>query len=536
MLKTLLKVHFASIGASLFRNRKKAGVKSGKGRTVLIGLLTLYVIACFFIMFGSMFYSLCAPLHELGLGWFYFAIAGLLAFALSFIGNIFATQTQLYDARDNELLLSLPIKPKFILGSRMLALLALDLLYILLVMLPAGVVYCMNYSAGAVGVIYFVIECLLLPLMVQAFSCVFAWLLSVISNRMRNKTTVTMVCSVAFLVVYFYAYSKIGDIINELVTNGTEIAVAVKRAVFPAYYFGVGIAEHNLTYLLLFTVCVLALFELIYWILSRSFLRIATTKKGAARIRYREKRLQVSSPRRALLKKDLRHFWGNAMYVLNAWLGQILLLIATGALLLKRDLVETALLTVGGGTELTAPILCVAVCGISTTNLIAAPSVSLEGKNLWIAQSIPVRGRDILLAKAEMQMVLCLPITAVCSFLLGLLLALTWQEILMLVLLPAVFNIMLALMGVTIGLQHPKFDYLNETVVIKQSAATVLCMFIGFAAVLVPALLYALLLSRWIESGIYLIICCAVFAAIAAVLYRYLCHAGEQRFLALQAD
>ena len=111
MLKTLLKVHFASIGASLFRSRKKAGAKSGKGRTVLMGLLTLYVIGCFFIMFGSMFFSLCEPLHELGLGWFYFAIAGLLAFALSFIGNIFATQTQLYDARDNELLLSLPIKP-----------------------------------------------------------------------------------------------------------------------------------------------------------------------------------------------------------------------------------------------------------------------------------------------------------------------------------------------------------------------------------------------------------------------------------------
>lgn len=121
-------------------------------------------------MFGSMFSSICMPLHELGLGWLYFAIAGLMAFMLTFIGNVFATQTQLFDAKDNELLLSMPIAPKFILGSRMLLLLALDLGYVLLVMGPAGVVYCMNYPVTALSVAYFIISTLLLRLMVQAFS------------------------------------------------------------------------------------------------------------------------------------------------------------------------------------------------------------------------------------------------------------------------------------------------------------------------------------------------------------------------------
>lgn len=145
MLKTLLKVQFAALKASLFRSRRKQS-KGGTGRTIGFAVLFLYVIICFFIMFGSMFSSICMPLHELGLGWLYFAIAGLMAFMLTFIGNVFATQTQLFDAKDNELLLSMPIAPKFILGSRMLLLLALDLGYVLLVMGPAGVVYCMELS------------------------------------------------------------------------------------------------------------------------------------------------------------------------------------------------------------------------------------------------------------------------------------------------------------------------------------------------------------------------------------------------------
>ena len=58
MLKTLLKVQFAALKASLFRSRRKQS-KGGTGRTIGFAVLFLYVIICFFIMFGSMFLSAC---------------------------------------------------------------------------------------------------------------------------------------------------------------------------------------------------------------------------------------------------------------------------------------------------------------------------------------------------------------------------------------------------------------------------------------------------------------------------------------------
>lgn len=46
MLKTLLKVQFAALKASLFRSRRKQS-KGGTGRTIGFALLFLYVIVCF---------------------------------------------------------------------------------------------------------------------------------------------------------------------------------------------------------------------------------------------------------------------------------------------------------------------------------------------------------------------------------------------------------------------------------------------------------------------------------------------------------
>ena len=47
MLKTLLKVQFAALKASLLRSRRKQ-TKGGTGRTIGFAVLFLYVIICFF--------------------------------------------------------------------------------------------------------------------------------------------------------------------------------------------------------------------------------------------------------------------------------------------------------------------------------------------------------------------------------------------------------------------------------------------------------------------------------------------------------
>ena len=82
-----------------------------------------------------MMQSLCAPLLSAGLGWLYFALAGILAVVLAVVGSVFLTQATLYEAKDNELLLSLPIPPSKILLARMLSLYVQNFLF-------GGLVFC----------------------------------------------------------------------------------------------------------------------------------------------------------------------------------------------------------------------------------------------------------------------------------------------------------------------------------------------------------------------------------------------------------
>ena len=51
-------------------------------------------------------------------------------------------------------------------------------------------------------------------------------------------------------------------------------------------------------------------------------------------------------------------------------------------------------------------LLCVVLCGLASMNFMTAPSVSLEGKSLWIMQSLPVEPWRIFRAKIRMQLLL----------------------------------------------------------------------------------------------------------------------------------
>lgn len=81
------------------------------------------------------------------------------------------------------------------------------------------------------------------------------------------------------------------------------------------------------------TAVVLVLFILLFWLLSRSFLRIATASGSTVRRVYREKTAVQRGAGTALLARELRHFGGNPSYMLNCGLGILLMPLGGTALL-----------------------------------------------------------------------------------------------------------------------------------------------------------------------------------------------------------
>ena len=85
--------------------------------------------------------KLCGPLAAAGLDWLYFALMGGIAMLLGAFGSIFNTYAGLYLAKDNDLLLSLPIPVRSIILSRLLSVYLMGLLYSGVVTIPAAIVY-----------------------------------------------------------------------------------------------------------------------------------------------------------------------------------------------------------------------------------------------------------------------------------------------------------------------------------------------------------------------------------------------------------
>ena len=91
LLKIRLRYFFSNMGKTGESNPKKRGAV-GKA---LIALLFVYLVAIILIAMGMMFFSLCEPFAAMGLDWLYFALAGLMAFLLCFIGSVFMAKNQL---------------------------------------------------------------------------------------------------------------------------------------------------------------------------------------------------------------------------------------------------------------------------------------------------------------------------------------------------------------------------------------------------------------------------------------------------------
>ena len=411
MFKALMRVQLASVIASLMRS-SKGNEKRSAASVALIALLFVFVIGVLAFAVGITFYVLAVPLNGAGLAWFYFAMAALTAFALCFIGSVFTAQQQLFSARDNELLLAMPVPPaqhtRLAHGDAAAHHYALELI----VLLPAYIVWGVQIGFSAAGVIAAAAGALLLPLLVMCFTCLFAWILAAISARMRNKTVVTLVLSLLFLAAYFYVYMNLNDLLTAIVENSAAIAGAMS-AVYPAYAFGQAIAEGDLIQLAGFAACCVVPFAIVYAILSRGFLAVTTRRPSAKKLVYRERALRVGSVRGALLRRELARFGANGMYILNAAMGSILTVAAAVALVIYRGTLIALLEPLPAGW--TAALMAVALCFLCATDVISAPSISLEGKTLWLLKSLPVEARAILMSKVELHLVIALPPTLIAS-------------------------------------------------------------------------------------------------------------------------
>ena len=219
MLKTLLRVRLAAF-AAYFTGASRSQKKRSGAQKIAMLLLMLYCFAAFGMLFYTSFSALAGVYAKLSLGWLYFAMYAVAAFALMVFGTVFTAKAQLFEAKDNELLLSLPVRPRDILASRMVSLLLWNLLFGVMVAVPALLAWTQAARLPALGFVSFILLLPALACFSLAVTSLLAWALSLLGSRVRNKSLATIIGSVVFLGLYFAVIFRMNSYITPLAQNG----------------------------------------------------------------------------------------------------------------------------------------------------------------------------------------------------------------------------------------------------------------------------------------------------------------------------
>ncbi len=530
MFKALLKKQLLSTLLTLFGGRSK---KLSQKSLVGFGFIILFMLAYLGFFNYISLTPLCIPLHTLNLDWIFFAYSIIYAIVFTLITGVFTVQSTVYDSNDNDMMLAMPIPPRYLLISRLLPIYLQCFLFSSVPLAVSFVYYAVNINISLTLVASWAAMLIVVPLFAFILCTLLGTVTAWICSKTAHKNAVSIFVSLLFFAAYSYCLSSAQDLLSDTLLLGEALGDKIRAFLWPIYQMGlacIGKLLPLITVLLGTTVISLV----IYLIISRNYIKIITAKKAVKKPRYRSKEMKSASPSNALLRKECSRFFGNATYLLNAGLGSVFMVFIS--VFLYTLLFEM----LGSGIERSydygSVISCLAIivlCTVASMNTVSAPSIALEGKTLWILQSIPVEPWIIIKSKLMFHILVTAPFTLICTIPVAIMFAPDALVGIIVAVTPILFVVFTGCLGLICGLKKPNFDWENITVAVKQNAAGVITLFGSWAVLALFIVLYVTGIAEYIPIVLYPYIPFCVFTLADMFMLMWLKDKGTKIFAEL---
>lgn len=416
---------------------------------------------------------------------------------LIFMFTLFKAGSIIFSMKGYDMLISLPISKAAVVVSRFMKMYISNLLLTILVMLPALIVYGVMEKPSFIFYIIYLLGMVFVPLLPLTMASIIGALITAISSRMRRKSLV----SAALTIMLVFALMLVGMLLpNE---NGKisledfqNMAITIEKGIeniFPCAVWFNKAAFGEASYLVALIGIPLVIFIVFVIVLQKYFLGICTLLSGvSSKNDYKIQKLKENTVIKSLLKKELKRYFASSIYVTNTIIGYIIAVVAAVSIfVLGIDEFEEMLGVSGAGSIIKVALPFVYAMAMSITSITSC-SISMEGKNIWILQTLPVKGKDVYLSKILANLVVAGPfyiITVVmgCLTVKGSIVDAIW-----IVIIPACYIVYNAVVGITINLAFPVLNWEDEVHVVKQSASTLISMLVGILSCIVPATIVVL--------------------------------------------
>lgn len=483
-----------------------------------LGILYLAVAAlllwyCYMIAFG---------LGAVGLA----RLIPLYAMTLGSLVTVFFTFLKaggmLFGCRDYDLLAALPVPTGVLIGSRFAVMYLFNTVFSAGVMAAMGAAY-LPYAKGALSWGFWILGALLASLIPTTLASVAAALVAAIASRFRYSNLVTILLSLALTFGVLGLSMQAGSLEGELSAAsikavGDHMAGILTRLYPPAAWFGRAVHEGSPAAFGAFAGVSAVLYLLFAVVLSRFYQSIQNGLVGhGASKSYRMGRLKGRCALMALYQKEWKAFLSSPTYVLNMGIGVLMAVGASAALCFLGPESLMGMTNVPGLENYFSRILLYIPVVILPMGNTACVSLSLEGKQLWLLQSSPVRLTDVFLSKILVNLTLGLPGAVLCSIFLWIGTGPAAADGLVMLLLAVLVVCMVSVGGVWMNLRFPLYEWESQAQVVKRSASSMggilggLATGVGLAAAAVKLSE----LPLWMIGGVE----CAVTAAATLALW-----------------
>ena len=461
---------------------------------------------------------------------------------LTLIEGVYKSQGILFEARDNDLLFSLPISKSKIFFTRVFKLISFQFLYNSLFMLPAMIVYAMYEKPNVSFYIISLIMLILLPIIPTIISCMIGYMIKGLTSRLKARNMIQVIFTSVILLFIFYASFNMQGVIANIAQNANSINEVMIKIYYPAGLYINLIQNFNVLDLVISLVINIIPGILFVYLASIFYFKI-TSKLGEKGhgvkkvniTKTTNKTFKVKSPLLALISKEIKRFFSSPVFIINACFGIVLILVVTIAISINFDGFVSGFLEqkeIGISiTEIKAfvpKIFYGFIVFTSCMTSMTSSMISLEGKSFNITKSLPVAEEKILLAKVLTSNLISIPVILICDIIFFIAFKVTIIDIVFILLASIIMPTFTALIGILMNLKYPKMDATSDTEVVKQSMSSMVSVFIGmFIGMLSIAIIF---IGSSINLNLFIILELFIFSIIVLILWKILKKYGVRRF------
>lgn len=399
----LAKKNFKEKFISFFPNTRMPGLPKNHILRILVLLLSYLVMA----FFSGLISITMATLLEKGIikDADYFTYSAMLVSLFIIIYSIYEIISDFYNAKDTEILLSMPLKNDEIFLGKLVGNIASDVDYFIFFLIIMAV-YFIKISFNILKIFTGIISYISIIVTAYCILCLIIMVIMRFTNVRKYKTLFKFIGYglglLVFGLYYYFIFSSKGfnfsdKEIDVAITGFNNLKMGLERALYPATLFGKAVGDGNLIAFVGLVAIGIVSFLLVKFVASKIYLDSIIEKEVSGTKKKRKTKAaeyKSSSQTMAMAKKEFNSIIKNPMFLYQS--GILVVMMTAIILSVGKDLnisqtlneidpslnKEMTAIIFGGGLLIASFIF--------SSSIISFNALSREGKSFYLIQTLPI--------------------------------------------------------------------------------------------------------------------------------------------------